>query len=443
MLTLWNESIWTDEGFSALAVMKSFKEMMGIVMRDTAPPGFYFIGWLWVRIFGNSEVALRSLSLLLILGAAFFGALLVYHFGKNKLLAILAFILCFFNPFSFAYAFEFRMYALLAFATMGSIYFFVTKKWWPFIGITLLALYTQHFALFTVAAEVVIFLIEKIKLNKNKINFKELIKSLWPFWVIGLLYLPWVYPLYLQTTRVQDSGFWIPIPKINDFKNLVLKFIMVDGAGIWTKVSWILTVIILLLKDWKKYFDTWWKILLLLFSSAIFSFGLSFVMTPIFFDRYLLSIAVGMGVLLVLGSKKKAMPFLIILAAIYLYFSFFSFVHPNKDNFRDLADFIKTEKKSDDLLINYNGKNHRLWESKYYGLEAPIYIPEGELPLYVGTAQMVEGDKLRVLPDNPSRILVITSEKYEEVELDGPWVKYFQKEFGKLRVIYFRKSILL
>ena len=94
-------------------------------------------------------------------------------------------------------------------------------------------------------------------------------------------------------------------------------------------------------------------------------------------------------------------------------------------------------------MINYNGKNHRLWESKYYGLEAPIYIPEGEPPLYVGTAQMVEGDKLRVLPDNPGRILVITSEKYEEVELDRPWVKYFQKEFGKLRVIYFRKSILL
>ncbi len=84
MLTLLNESLWGDEGFSALAVMKPFKEMIGVVMRDTAPPGFYVIGYAWTRLFGSSEVALRSLSLLLILGAAVFAGLLVKEVTKNK-----------------------------------------------------------------------------------------------------------------------------------------------------------------------------------------------------------------------------------------------------------------------------------------------------------------------------------------------------------------------
>ena len=37
------ESLWGDEAFSALAVMKSFPEMIGVVMRDTAPPLFILL----------------------------------------------------------------------------------------------------------------------------------------------------------------------------------------------------------------------------------------------------------------------------------------------------------------------------------------------------------------------------------------------------------------
>lgn len=44
--------------------------------------------------------------------------------------------------------------------------------------------------------------------------------------------------------------------------------------------------------------------------------------------------------------------------------------------------------------IKQNGRAHYLWESKYYGLKAPIYAPSGPLPLYVGTAQMTAEDTI-------------------------------------------------
>ena len=40
LMNLWNESLWGDEGFSAIAVQKDFLPMLSVVMKDTAPPLF-------------------------------------------------------------------------------------------------------------------------------------------------------------------------------------------------------------------------------------------------------------------------------------------------------------------------------------------------------------------------------------------------------------------
>ncbi len=441
MLNLWNESLWGDEGFSALAVMKSFPEMMGVVMRDTAPPGFYVLGWLWGRMFGFSEVALRGLSLLLILGAAIFGALIVYRLQKNKLLAGLAFLLCFLNPFSFPFAFEWRMYALLAFATLGSIYFFVSKKWWPFIILTTLAIYTHHFALFTVAGEGIVFLGEKIKECKKgrKFLWKKFVFSFWPFMVIGALYLPWLYPMYLQTKRVQGSGFWLGKPTWIEARNLMLRFMMIDNAGVWKQVARGLIVVLVVLKIFLKKIGEWVKILWLLMAPVVIAFGVSYVITPVFYDRYLLSVAVGMGVLWTLGARKISYGLLVILVGIYGFFAWQKFTHPQKRPFREVAAYVKSIQREGDFRLNYNGGAHHLWESKYYGIAAPIYVPQGELPLYVGTAQMGPEDQIKKIPAEAKRVIVLTSDSANQVELEEPWARGEVREFPNFRVILFEK----
>lgn len=442
MMTLLNESLWGDEGFSALAVMKSFPQMIGVVMRDTAPPGFYLLGWLWGRVFGFSEIALRSLSLLLIAGAAVFGALIVYRLQKSKVLAILTFLLCFLNPFSFPFAFEWRMYALLAFAILGSIYFFVSKKWWGYIILTTLAIYTHHFALFTVAGEGLVFLIEKIKefRDKGKFEWKKFILSFWPFLVVGALYLPWLYPMYLQTKRVQGSGFWLGKPSLEEGRNLILRFIMVDSAGVWKQVVRAIVAILVILKIKSKMMREWVKILWLLMAPVLISFGVSYVITPVFYDRYLLSVAVGMGVLWALGSRKAAWILLVALVGIYGFFSWQKFFKPAKRPFGEVAAYVKSIRREGDFLLNYNGASHHLWESKYYGIPAPIYVPQGELPLYVGTAQMGPEDQMRSIPQTSERVIVLTSEPADKVELEKPWVRTEVKEFKNFEVILFEKG---
>ena len=422
------ESLWGDEGFSALAVQEPFLEMIGIVMRDTAPPMFYVTGFLWGRMFGFSEIGLRSLTLLLILGSAIFAGLIVNRFQKEKVVAILTGFLAFLSPFLMPFAFEWRMYALLTFTVMGSIYFFMARRWKWYVGFAVAALYTHHFALFTVVAQGLWFLFDEFSHWKS---VKAFGKHLWPFLLVVGLYVPWLYPMYLQTKRVQGAGFWLSVPKVKEVGGLILKF-MVGGV---TKEWWLivggLVTILLISKNWKRVGKKWLELVVIFLMPVVLAVGVSYLVTPIFYDRYLLSVVVGMAVLVGLGTKKKFIPVLIALVIIYGWQSFNQFTHPSKREFREMATYIKQEKTEADYLLNYNGRAHHLWESKYYGIPAPIYTPDGPLPLYVGTAQMKESDTTEGLPEIEGRLGVIASEPIETITLSGYKVVE-EKQFGGL-----------
>lgn len=434
-MNLLTESLWGDEGFSALAVQRPFVEMLGVVMRDTAPPLFYAVGYAWGRVFGFSEVSLRSLSLLLMMGVGFFAGKTVFEVGKNKLVAILGGLLAFLSPFLIPFAFEWRMYALLAFTITGSVYFFVTRKWTGYVIFTLMALYTHHLALFTLAGQGLWFLLTELEWKKPK----KWMGQLKPFWVIVLFYLPWLYPMYLQTTRVQGSGFWLVAPSIKDVLDLVWRF--VTGGVAEEKRWWIGAGVLLLIvgKDWKRISKKWVELLVIYVSPVILSAIVSYLVTPIFYDRYLLSVVAGLAVLIALGTRDKFKWILFTMVVFYGLTSANLFMNPKKRPFREMAEYIKKEITADDRLINYNGAAHHLWESKYYGVPAPIYIPNGPLPLYVGTAQMIEEDTVESIGYVKGKLGVITSEPIENVEIEGFSMINKEEKFGQLRFSWWKQ----
>ncbi|MBI2008512.1 hypothetical protein HYS82_02540 [Candidatus Amesbacteria bacterium] len=418
MLTQLTESLWGDEAFSAVAVQKQFGDMVGVVMRDTAPPLFYVLGWVWGRVFGFSEVALRSLSLLLIGGTAVFAGMIVYRIQKKWKVASLTALLTFFTPFLGQFGFEWRMYALLAFTITGSIYFFVAKKWTGYVIFSLAALYTHHFALFTVAGEGVVFLLTEFKWKWKKLK---------PFGVVGLLYLPWLYPMYLQTVRVRGSGFWLTAPTLEQVGELVGKFL--EGGG---KILAIPVAALLLFKDWWRVGKKWIELAMIFAAPIVLAFAVSHLVTPIFYDRYLLSVAVGTAVLLGLGTRGAGIWILAGMVVAYGYVSWGQFTHPKKRPFRDMAGYVKTVMRPGDRLLNYNGRAHHLWESKYYGIPAPIYTAGGQLPFYVGVAQMTAEDTVRDLPKvKEGRLGVIASEPVDKIVLPGFKLLEY-KQFGEL-----------
>jgi hypothetical protein len=424
-------SLWGDESFVAVAVQENFGRMLQIVAKDTAPPLYYILLFIWTRIFGNSEPAVRGLSVLLYLGTVFTVFLIAKKIWHQKA-GLLAVLLILANPFLFPFAFEARMYAILVFFVTLSFYFLVSQNFWGYVLAATAALYSHHYAGLAIVFQFFWQLFNAKKLRKN---WWTVLK---PYLAISLLYLPWLYPLYKQVTMV-STGFWLGKPRLKDLFNLYLDYLR--GAQLafkWLKYVPILTTGLLFLKKWRLKLKENLLLLGWILVPVLLAFLLSQGKTSLFYDRYLIFIIPAMMVFLAGGLRKLSWVLVLLFCLPLFYVNFYYFFHPTKRPFRQLSEYIKKEAQADDVLINFNGKAHHLWETKYYGLRAPLYVPEGELPYYVGTAQMTDQDIIKVLP-KVERIGVIASEEPETIKIDGFGLKSFIK-FGELSFSWFEIS---
>jgi hypothetical protein len=147
--------------------------------------------------------------------------------------------------------------------------------------------------------------------------------------------------------------------------------------------------------------------------------------------------------MLLLASGRRGASSTILLISVMVVFGitdYHYFTHPAKLNFKKLAEYVNQTKNEEDFLINWNAGSHHLWETKYYGFPAPIYVQgEGDLPFFVGTALMEEGDVVREIPQNTDRVGVITSGSLEEVSLED-FERAEEKAIGKLKFVWLERK---
>ncbi len=419
MLTVFNQSLWGDEAFSAILSMKSIKEIISIITRDTSPPLFNLTEHFWFKLFGTSEVAIRLLVFVYFLIAVYFTYKIGEHLWDKKT-GLIAASLTFLNTFLFAYGFEGRMYSLLLATITASFYFFIKKNWPGYVIATTLALYSHHFAIFAVFVQGLWFLYQLVIGN-----WKLVIPMLKAFALIALAYSPWLIPLYNQTKMV-GSGFWLAKPNLKDLGQLIVKYLSVS-------------LTLLVLRDWREKFGKS-AILILWFTIPIaVTWLLSQKFQPIFYDRYLLYTIP--GAMLIAASQMRSIGKIILIAVIAIYLSadLFYFTRPAKIPFRDLAAYVKATQTAGDFLINEDPGNHKLWEAKYYGIPSPIYNPAGsDLPFFVGTALMEKGDIISTLPKDAKRLGVITYKNAGDLIISG-YKSTKEKHFGTLNFVWMNK----
>lgn len=443
MLNQFNASIWGDEAFSAILSQRSIPDIISTIIKDTSPPLYNLTEHLLFSVFGHSEVSIRSLSFLYFLVAVFFTYKIASYFW-NKNTALLATALIFLNPFFFSYAFEGRMYSLLAATVTASFYFLITKNWKPYAIAATLALYTHHFAIFAISIQGLLFIKELASSLMDKSRKKtKLVKAHFLSLVaIGIAYTPWLIPLYNQTKMV-GSGFWLGKPTLQDLLGLTGRYL---GAGISSplaKPALIIVLAILILRKWNNNIQKTALLLSWFLGPIILTWAISQKFQPIFFDRYLLYTIP--GAMLILASEKRNITNILLGVAItfFLLIDVSYFTHPTKLPFRDLATYIHEKKRGDDYIVNWNGASHHLWESKYYGVDAPIYLTnKNSLPFFVGTALMKPGDLIYSIPKNAFRVGVITSGPVDEVKIAAytkSEVHTFGSAQGELKLIWFVK----
>lgn len=437
-------SLWGDEAFSAILSMKPVTQILSIISRDTSPPLYNLVEHFWFSVFGTSEVAIRALSFLFFSLSVFF----VYKIGSllwNRKTGLFSALLTFFNPFFFTYAFEGRMYSIMSLGVVASSYFFLKILYKKSSTLLLIAyalaidvaLYSHHFAIFAVLTQGV-WTIYELFFGKRDAAIGLLKAQA----LAGILYLPWIIPLYNQVKMV-SGGFWLGKPTLVDLRNLIYKYLG-DGKGLGQYVLY-LSFIVLLLRNWFKDIKKT-AILFSLFAFPILiTWAISQKFTSVFYDRYLLY-TIPAGALLLSSNLRPIGKWVIVaLICLLVLIDYEYFITPTKRPFRELATYVKQNQAPGDYLINWNSAAHHLWESKYYGIPAPIYIPVTPvpepfkaLPYYVGTALMEESDIIHVLPGN-RRLGVITSGSVAEVKIAG-YTKADPVTFGPLKFIWLIKK---
>jgi hypothetical protein len=362
----------------------------------------------------------------------------------------LAFVFTFLNPFFFIYAFEGRMYSIMALGAAASMYFYLAiitrekkKKKYSLpkkliVGYALAtawALYSHHFAIFAVFVQGIGFLIEV-----GRRRWHTVYALVIGFALAGIFYIPWIIPLYNQTKMV-TGGFWLGTPTTDDLKKLIYEYLAKGTYHRLSQTALYLVFASLLVRRWHITIHKTLLLAMWFLVPIVATWLVSQKIQSIFYNRYLLYAIP--GAMLVLVSNRRAISNILlgILIIVFAIIDFHYFTHPIKRPFQELAAYVIENKRGDDYLVNWNSTSHHLWETKYYQIPAPIYLPQGSgnLPFFVGTALMEQQDIVSTIPPKKYyRVGVITSGPIDEVVIPG-YTEEDYKVFGDLKMLWLRR----
>jgi mannosyltransferase len=215
-----SKSLWMDEGISADHAHVGLRSLLHVVTGGDPNMGLYYVLLhFWTRIFGESEVALRSFSVLV--GAA--AAVAVYLLGERlfgRRAGLAAGALLALDGFFVRYEQEARAYSLLVLLVTVSSYWFVAEFERPsrasiagYVASSALALYAHYFAGFVLLAQLVTLVAARRRAALTR-------RWLGAYAVIALLVVPEL--LFAHRKGAASALGWIQRPSLHDLAGVPL-----------------------------------------------------------------------------------------------------------------------------------------------------------------------------------------------------------------------------
>jgi mannosyltransferase len=340
-----NAGFWIDEGISVGLAHHHWSSIPSVLRQDGSPPAYYMLLGLWVRVFGDSERATHTLSLLFGLACI----PLAYAAAKSlfdRKTALVCALLAALNPFLTYYGQETRMYELEAFLSLVVAYGYVQgvlrgRRMWAAVLVPSIALlvYTHNWGLFAcigLAVATVAFARERLKL------FALVALG------VALLYAPWLPTLL---TQAQHTGApWSTVPSFRDLviapanvlgsEAAFIALALAGGAGLATAV--------------RQRAGEERRIVLALATIAGTTIVAAFIasqLSPAWTARYF---AVIFGPVLLLGARGlvRAQRFgLVGLIVVVFFWSFYS-VRNDKENARQITGALAPYIHPGELIIS-------------------------------------------------------------------------------------------
>ncbi|GAB4421106.1 MAG: hypothetical protein Fur0044_18410 [Anaerolineae bacterium] len=228
------QSIWWDEGHSIFVAAQPIPQIPTLPAMDVHPPAYFILLHLWLALTGQSEFALRFLSVVFSL----LTVALLYRFAHTisysrshpctpapPLPCSVASLLAALSPLYVAYAQEVRSYAMITFLALASTFTLWhilfsdrgpetgDRRWFiaAYIILTAACLYTHYFTLFLLLFHNLAWLIWVLSQNRAARLITWIISQA----SILLLFVPQLFLALRQITSYSNPNL-IP-PSLSDF----------------------------------------------------------------------------------------------------------------------------------------------------------------------------------------------------------------------------------
>lgn len=427
-LLYMTQSFWRDEAFSVLSAEHS----LGFIVAKLGfePPVYYTLLHYWLKIFGENDIAIRSLSFLGFGLATWIIIEWMAEMYKKHWLSYYAPALFFFNPMLLYYAFEVRTYAWYTFFATAMLYAYVHKKWKWFVVAAILGFYTHVYLLLFIGALGIHWLVTK---KPNFLELKHIIQKdpiFRSFAVICISFVPWLIKVALEWHMLRSSWYF-PVNIQLVFSLLGNMFTGYEGTPWfgWQYTRYLSLVLLacaaVALTDKKNRPRT---LLFILFTAIPLAsiVGISFI-KPLFVNRYLIPATVGEVLVLTAAIAAIRNPWVqkitaaVVMAGVLWINWWYPSQHP-KVPIRETIYQINALMKPTDAI--YADSSLDYLESYYYAKDRSrvfLYDPQHvAFPWYVGGALFDPKRIVDTYPTLPSRAFIVHTDATFDIAYEEP-----------------------
>lgn len=417
------QSIWRDETFSIFFAQRSPMTFFHLAFE---PPLYYFFLHYWMKLFGTSEIAARSLSLL---GFSLATIVVIYWaeklFKKHWLSWYLP-VFFFFNPMLLYYAFEIRAYGWYMFFAVLSMYAYIERRWKLYIFATTLGLYTHTYMITVPAVQLIHYLFTtRLQFSFKHIRHIQIDPMIRSVGIVGLLFAPWLYKVITELPNLKYSWYF-PVDQKTILSGIGNIFLAYEGTPwyLWdftAKVSLILTVAFIYSLTDRKSRSRNSFFVLMIFIPLIVIVGISFYKS-LFVIRYVIPSTIAeifactFAIALI---KNKTLQKIIAAAALLFVFGFnlwYPDKYPKLDIRKTMTEVNSLMTKNDVVLADsaviffdtmyYSRNPSRVY---YYDLKGDPF------PWYVGDSIVTPSKIVYGLPPYPIRAFIVHADGTYEI----------------------------
>lgn len=435
-------SLWYDEAVTWSQSNGSLGHLFATVAADNHPPLHHLLLWLWIPLFGDSESALRSPSLIAGIAAVWLLYVLGKELGGRRAGLAAAFLLAI-SPFHIWYSAEARMYAVFAAAGLAFFYCLIRCLKTGSPGAMLLTavlgalfLYSHVYAAFAFAAVGAMLLIGLLRYRMSAPQGPDqrarLVRSLAALAISGAAFLPWLLVLLQRAGDVASKGFWIADPGL-----AFLTVMARDMAGTATVFVLFLALAIAALampvlrrqegeaNDGEPDLPLW-LLAAYTFGPAIIGYLASVFVQPILFDRYLIAAWPGLLLLAAIGASRiagNAGAVLICAATLVLTLQPLqhTLFHKLKPEWREIAETFLSERQTGDKIHLFKGFAEPALTYYLRGQARIIPLEDPVLPPATETTQTLW---LLVVHTNDKKVAEILKSVPEDFTETGTWQRF-------------------